>query len=98
MYGAMKRSPFKLLLFMLAIFAGQWLVLAHDLEHSALALQDANCQVCAHGGQMSDGVPAALALTWPTLAQAARAEHLRPDITASRPNAYAIRAPPFRFS
>ena len=55
------------LLLALALLLGQWLVLAHDFEHPALA-DDANCQICVHAQGLDGGAPAsapalALAIT-----------------------------------
>lgn len=52
-------SP-RLLLFALALIMGQWLTLAHAVEHPALASGgEATCDLCLHAHQLGAALPAA---------------------------------------
>ena len=48
------------LLLALALLVGQWLVLAHELQHPALG-GDLDCQLCAHVHNLASGAPPAVA-------------------------------------
>lgn len=49
------------LLLILALLAGQWLVLAHELEHPALG-GDLDCHLCVHAHNLASGAPPAIAV------------------------------------
>lgn len=59
----MRLNSLKTSLLIIALALGQWLVVAHGLEHPALA-QDQACQICLHAQGLDSG---AIAVALPSL-------------------------------
>lgn len=77
-----------------ALLLGQWLVLAHVIEHPALAPEQA-CQICLYGQGLDSGAMAPTLAALPDFAPVAP-EAVVPAATAARPrpSLYRARAPP----
>lgn len=63
--GPVRVRAWQSLLLVLALLVGQWLVLAHELQHPALG-GDLDCQLCVHAHNLASGAPPAV--TTPDLA------------------------------
>lgn len=53
----MRVRPYKFLVLAMALLLGQWLVLAHGLQHHELA-GDPDCSVCEHIHHLGSAAPA----------------------------------------
>ncbi len=64
----MRIKPLHKLLLVAVLVFGQWLAIAHDYQHPALADGEQSCQVCLHGPNLLAGpvIPVALATLWLT--------------------------------
>jgi len=87
----MRLKSLKTSLLIIALALGQWLVVAHGLEHPALA-QDQACQICLHAQGLDSG---AVQLALPSLVLPL--QHEQPVALPSTPIArVAAATPPIR--
>ena len=90
----MRLHSLKKSLLIIALALGQWLVIAHGLEHPALT-QDQACQICLHAQGLDSG---AAPITLPNLVlpQQHESPFETPAVSVQRvvATAYPIRGPP----
>ena len=91
----MRLNSLKKSLLIIALALGQWLVLAHGLEHPALA-QDQACQICLHAQGLDSGATASIALPNLVLPQQHETPVETPSVSLQQvvATAHPIRGPP----
>lgn len=91
----MRARPYKFLALALALLLGQWLVLAHGLQHEDLT-SDPDCSVCAHIHHLGSAAPSVIsALPDSTHLCHEDPTAITPSIVATAPlRRYLIRGPP----